>query len=175
MLKFKPISIVLFSTTLLVTFALHVHAGEHLDSPANVRGLVVSSGHGLIINDGVRDFILLGVDTSVYEGKICEAFGEISIANEMPTIKVETITIIADEYPDEDLVGKNRGRGAFCLERCRKGIQGSTMGSPGVAMPLLHLLDLRQRGTYGMRQFECDTVSLSAVACRSLYTNTIKE
>ncbi len=80
MLKFKPISIVLFSTTLLVTFALHVHAGEHLDSPVNVRGLVVSSGHGLIINDGVRDFILLGVDTSVYEGKICEAFGEIGIA-----------------------------------------------------------------------------------------------
>ena len=175
MLKFNLISVALLSTTLLMTFALHVHAGELLGSPVNVRGLVVSSGHDLIINDGVRDFILLGVDTSVYEGKICEAFGEIGILNDIPTIKVETITIIATEYPDEDLVGENGGHGAFCSGRCRNGIQGNTMESPGVAMPMLHLLGLRQRGSYGMRQFECGTVSLSAVACRSLYTNTIKD
>lgn len=93
---------------LLTTCALHVHAGEPEGRPVSIRGLVVSSGHNLIINDGTQDYVLLGVDNHKLEGKICEANGTLHVSDDELIIDVETIRIVASEYPEDDLVGEWR-------------------------------------------------------------------
>lgn len=127
--------IIFLTVTLLVTFALHIHAGEQMGDPATVKGLVVSSGHELTINDGVRDYLLLGVDNPKIEGTICEVIGRITFVDTVPVIEVKTIKVIADKYPDDDSIGSRRGFGSPYSGRHRSDIQGSAMVSPGVSMP----------------------------------------
>ncbi len=136
------VGITFLVVTFLAIFTLHVHAEEQPNDPAIVRGLVVSSGLDLTINDGVRDYLLLGVDNSEFEGKVCEVIGSLSIGEIMPEIEVKTITVITDKYPDHDLIGFQRGVGSPYLVRRRLGIQGNAMVSPGVAMPCLRTLAL---------------------------------
>lgn len=93
---------------LLTTCVLHVHAGEPEGRPVSIRGLVVSSGHNLIINDGAQDYVLLGVDNYELEGKICEAVGTLHVSDDELIIDVETIRIVASEYPEEDLIGEKK-------------------------------------------------------------------
>lgn len=99
--------------TFLMTFALPVHAGEPESDTVTVRGLVISSWHGLIINDGVRDYLLLGVDDWEYEGMVCEAVGTLQVEDDMQAINVMAIQIIAHGYPDDDLVGDNSDVGSL--------------------------------------------------------------
>lgn len=93
--------------TFLLIFALPVHAEEPKPNTVTVRGLVVSSWHGLIINDGVQDYLLLGVDDWEYEGMVCEAVGTLKMEDEMRIINVMAIQIIAHGYPEDDLIGDN--------------------------------------------------------------------
>lgn len=98
--------LLLCAAALLTSFVPHVHAGEPEGTPVIVRGLVVSSGHVLIINDGVQDYVLLGVDNRQFEGMICEATGTLHISDDELIIDVEEIRIVAQEYPEDDLVGE---------------------------------------------------------------------
>lgn len=139
----KPmIAVVFLVVTSLASFSLHVHAEEQMDDLAIIKGLVVSSGHVLTINDGVRDYQLLGVDNSDFEGKVCEVIGSISIGDIMPEIKVKTITIIAVKYPDHDLIGFRSTIDSPYSGQRRPGILGSAMISHGAAMPCLRPLNL---------------------------------
>lgn len=173
MLLFKPAVTALFFATLLVTFALRVHAEELQGNPVNIKGLVVSSGQTLTINDGVWDYVLLGVDNPEYEGKICEVFGVIRTSDGVPAINVRSITIIADEYPDEDLVGTNGGFGSPFSKLYCPSIQAKASVSSGVALVGKCNLSLPIWDGGGIRLFGVAT-DKNRAECRFHYTSKIR-
>lgn len=74
-------------------------------NPIRVKGLVVSTSMGLALNDGTRDYLLLGVDDIGLEGRVCEIFGDLTERDGHPAIDVYDIHLIFEEYPNEDQVG----------------------------------------------------------------------
>lgn len=95
-----------FMTTLLLCiFTFPVHAEEQPLNPIEVRGLVVSTRDGLTINDGVRDYLLLGVDNIGIEGRVCVIFGNLTQEVGGPTIDVFKVHLVSEEYPQDDNIG----------------------------------------------------------------------
>ncbi|QJB56817.1 hypothetical protein [Pseudodesulfovibrio sp. zrk46] len=171
--KMTATASVFWVVVFLMTFALHALAEEAQDAPVYIRGLVVSSGNELLINDGAQDFILLGVEPFDYEGKICEAFGVIGSLDEMPTIKVRTITIIADEYPDDDLVGMNGRIGSSQFDSALVDHANDCLfGSVGITMLHLSRLSLPIWEGSGMRKRgRCDR---QTTACRFQHSSKLR-
>lgn len=127
-------SILFVSVTVLCTVAMtHVHAEEQPDNPICVRGLIVSARHGLTINDGIRDYLLLDVDNIGIEGTICEVFGTLTEIDGHIAIDVYRVRFIANEYPEDDPIGSQQG-----LQTLQRKAQvrhpGDAMVFPGIAM-----------------------------------------
>lgn len=156
-------------STFFVSSALHVHAEELEGNPITVKGLVVSSGHGLVINDGVRDYLLLGVDTTDYEGLICEATGTLKIENDMQAIQVKTLRIVAKEYPDEDLVGSNWGVGSPGTRLLQSDTSATALESPSVEDTCWSSLGLPIWDGSGMRILAATTPSVDSHAASSAH------
>lgn len=127
-------SILLVTATALFTAALsQVHAEEQPDKPICVRGLIVSARHGLTINDGIRDYLLLDVDNIGIEGTICEVFGALTEIDGFIAIDVYRVRLIATEYPLDDSIGFQHGHQAL-KRNAQARHSGGAMGFPGVAM-----------------------------------------
>jgi hypothetical protein len=88
---------------------MKVAAGEQ---SVRIQGLVVSSIHGLVLNDGTRDYLLLGVDDIGIQGRICVITGILVRWMDRDAIDVREALPVADEERPEDTIGMNRLRRA---------------------------------------------------------------
>lgn len=83
---------------LCITLSLPARAGVEEGSLVTVWGVVVDSEFGLVIHDGVTDYLLLGVSDPELEGKTCEVVGIVSNTFGFNAINVETIQVIGDAF-----------------------------------------------------------------------------
>jgi hypothetical protein len=101
----RPARIVACILLLMSVPALQVLAGERPDASVRVRGLVVSSRNGLTINDGTRDFLLLGVDDIGIEGRVCVVTGTLVRWRGRPAIRVLELRPVPEPEVLRDTVG----------------------------------------------------------------------
>ncbi|WP_319542215.1 hypothetical protein [uncultured Pseudodesulfovibrio sp.] len=90
------------SALLLCVFAVQVNAEEQPNNPVEVMGLVVGSSNGPTLYDGIRDYVLLGVDNIGIEGRLCVIFGDLMHEKNGPTIDVFTVHLVSDRQQQED-------------------------------------------------------------------------
>ena len=95
----------MLTALLFVLSTTKVCAEEQPINPIEVRGLIVSSVEGLMINDGQRDYLLLGVDDIGIEGKVCVVFGDLFQEEDHVVIDVYEVHLVAEEYPLDDNIG----------------------------------------------------------------------
>ncbi|BCS87494.1 hypothetical protein [Pseudodesulfovibrio sediminis] len=96
--------IFVIAALLLCLGASVVYAEEQPPNPVEVKGLIVTTREGLTINDGTRDYLLLGVDDIGIEGRICIIFGNL-METDKPTIDVYEVHLVSDDFPKEDDIG----------------------------------------------------------------------
>ncbi|ADU63696.1 MAG: hypothetical protein KUA35_16150 [Pseudodesulfovibrio sp.] len=97
--------IILCAALLLATLAQKVTAEEQPDESVRVQGLVVSSRNGLVINDGTRDYLLLGVDDIGIEGRVCVIVGTPVQWLGRAAIRVREVISLPDERQPRDPIG----------------------------------------------------------------------
>ena len=73
-------------------------------------GVVVDTDFGLVLNDGVTNYLLLGVNDPQLEGKTCEITGVISRSLGIDAIDVQSIQIVGDASSNNYSSNLNLGR-----------------------------------------------------------------
>lgn len=115
--------IILCASLLLVTLAQKVTAEEQPDKSVRVQGLVVSSRNGLVINDGTRDYLLLGIDDIGIEGRVCVIVGTPVQWMGRAAIRVREVISLPEEQRPGDPVGAGPSAPAPCA---RQGVPFTT-------------------------------------------------
>lgn len=128
----------------MLVLAIPAFAEEHPTRPVHVRGLVVSSRDGLTLNDGTRDYLLLGVDDIGIEGRVCIIFGDLVQHNGRSAIDVFEVRLISEEDQFEDRIGRVKDR--HILARTASSLANKACQSPqgvlvewGLRDRILHL------------------------------------
>ena len=86
---------------------MKVAAGEQ---SVRIQGPVVSPIHGLVLNDGTRDSLLLGVDDIGIEGRICVIAGTLVRWMDRDAIDAREALPVAHEGRPDDTIGMDRSR-----------------------------------------------------------------
>lgn len=110
-------SIILCAALLLVTFVQKVAAEEQPDESVRVQGLVVSSRNGLVVNDGTKDYLLLGVDDIGIEGRVCVIVGTPVQWKGRAAIRVREVISLPDERRPGDPIGNGPLAPAPCARQ----------------------------------------------------------